>query len=244
MRTIKLVIEYEGTRYHGWQAQAGGNTIQQVLADAIEAVVHEPARLHGSGRTDAGVHALGQAAHFQTCSSIPAAQLVHAINAHLPDDIAVISAEDVPETFHARYSARRKTYRYTILSRPLRPVLGRRFVHHIKRPPDVPRMRQAAQCLIGEHDFAAFETHSGGRNSVRTVERLDITQDGRRITIEITANGFLYNMVRSIAGTLLEVGRGALEPADMQRILESKDRSQAGPTAPACGLCLVSVEYE
>jgi len=244
MRTIKLVIEYEGTRYHGWQAQAGGQTLQQVIGKAVEAVVHEPVELHGSGRTDAGVHAIAQVAHFKTESAIPAEKLVHAINSHLPRDIVITSAEDMHDTFHARYDAVRKTYRYTIIERETRPVLERHFVFRPKFAVDVERMRAAAVHLLGEHDFSAFESKSDDRGSVRTIERLDITQDGPRTMIEITADGFLYNMVRTIVGTLLEVSRGSIEPHDVKRILESRDRSNAGPTAPACGLCLVCVGYE
>ncbi len=244
MRTIKLVIEYEGTRYHGWQAQAGGQTLQQVIGKAAEAVVHEPVGLHGSGRTDAGVHAIAQVAHFKTGSEIPAENLVHAINSHLPRDIVITSAEDMHDTFHARYDAVRKTYRYTMVERMTRPVLERNFVFRPKFTVDVERMRAAAAHLLGERDFSAFESKSDGRGSVRTIERLDITQDGPLTMIEITADGFLYNMVRTIVGTLLEVSRGSIEPDDVKRILESRDRCNAGPTAPACGLCLVRVEYE
>jgi len=244
MRTIRLTIEYEGTAYNGWQAQAGGNTIQQIVAAAIEAVTREAVKLHGSGRTDAGVHALGQVAHFQTETSIPAENLVHAVNSHLPPDIVVKAAEDAPDDFHARYSARRKTYRYTILQQPTRPALERRVVHWVDWPLDVDRMREAAAHLVGEHDFSAFESKSDKQSGARTVERLDVRRDGARIEIEVTATGFLYNMVRGIVGTLIEVGRGKMSPADVLRVLESRERGEAGPTAPACGLCLVSVEYE
>ena len=244
MKTIKLTIEYEGTNYCGWQAQVGGNTIQQIVARAIENVTGGPVKLHGSGRTDAGVHALGQVAHFQSDTTIPAENLVHAINQQLPPDIVIRDARDVPDDFHARYGAKRKTYRYTILQQPTRPVVGRRFAHWISRPLDVDRMRAGAAFLVGEHDFSAFESKSDKSSGVRTIERLDVRSDGGRIEIEVTANGFLYNMVRGIAGTLIDVGRGALEPAGVQRILESRERSEAGPTAPACGLCLISVEYD
>jgi tRNA pseudouridine38-40 synthase len=243
MRNIKLTIEYEGTRYRGWQAQAGGQTIQQILTQAIEAVVRKPIKLYGSGRTDAGVHAIGQVAHFNTDTTIPADKLVHAINAHLPADIGVNSAEDVPEDFHARYSAKQKTYRYTILQQAVRPVLERRFAHWVSYPLDVERMREAAAWLVGKHDFAAFESKSDKQASVRTVARLEIAQVGPRIEIEITADGFLYNMVRGIVGTLIEVGRGKMPPEQVKGLLETRERGLAGPTAPACGLCLVRVEY-
>ena len=243
MKTIKLTIEYDGTAYNGWQAQAGGNTIQQIVEAAIVAVTGETVKLHGSGRTDAGVHALGQVAHFQSDTAIPTDKLPAAINAHLPDDIAVRAAAEASDDFHARYSAVRKTYRYTIVQQPTRPVLERRFAHWVSKPLDVERMRAAAEHLRGEHDFSAFESKSDKCSGTRTIERLDIRATAGRIEIEVTANGFLYNMVRGIVGTLLEVGRGKMEPDDVRRVLESRERSEAGPTAPACGLCLMSVEY-
>ncbi|MBM4031037.1 MAG: tRNA pseudouridine(38-40) synthase TruA [Planctomycetes bacterium] len=268
-RNVKLTIEYDGTRYHGWQRQANAPTIQQTLEEGIATVVGHPVTLYGSGRTDAGVHALGQVAHFLTGSRIAAERLPHAINARIPDDIAVLRAEDVPTYFHARYSAKRKTYRYSIVCRPVRPAVGAAFVHWCRRPLDVAAMGLAAERFLGEHDFAAFETHSVARRSaaenglrvgdaahvarrsaaeaegtVRTVLRSDLVQCGERLDYFVAANGFLYNMVRAMVGTLLEIGSGKRPAEDVLRLLESRDRTLAGRTAPAKGLCLISVEYD
>ncbi len=242
-RNVKLTIEYDGTRYHGWQRQANAPTIQQALEEGIERVVRHAVTLYGSGRTDAGVHALGQVAHFRTSSAIPASDLHHAINANIPDDIAVLRAEDVPPGFHARYSAKRKTYRYSIICRPVRPAVGAAFACWHRRPLDVAAMQRAARFFLGEHDFAAFESHSEGEGTVRTIFRSEVVQEGERIDYWVTANGFLYNMVRAMVGTLLEAGAGKRPPEDVARLLEARDRKLAGRTAPAKGLCLISVEY-
>jgi tRNA pseudouridine38-40 synthase len=247
-RNIRLVIEYDGTAYHGWQRQANALTIQQMLEEAIAGLVGHPVRIHGSGRTDAGVHALGQVANFRTTSTIPADRLPHAINAHLPPDIAVLRADDVPDAFHARYSATGKTYRYTLLCRSVRPTLDRTRVYWVRWPLDADAMRRAAALFIGEHDFAAFETESTGEGTVRTVTRCDIEAHpeptgGQRIEITVSANGFLYNMVRAMVGTLLQIGGGKAPPERVAQLLAARDRTLAGPTAPARGLCLLSVDY-
>ncbi|MBM4038022.1 MAG: tRNA pseudouridine(38-40) synthase TruA [Planctomycetes bacterium] len=243
-RNVKLTIEYDGTRYHGWQRQANAPTVQQALEEALARVVGHEVTLYGSGRTDAGVHALGQVANFRTGSAIPAERLVHAINANVADDIAVLRAEDVAGGFHARYSAKRKTYRYAIVCRPVRPAVGGSFVHWHRFPLDLGAMRQAAALFLGEHDFAAFESHSEGEGTVRTVLRSEWLQEGERLDYWVTANGFLYNMVRAMVGTMIEVGAGKRPPEDVARLLASRDRALAGRTAPAKGLCLMSVEYE
>ena len=243
-RNVKLTIEYDGTAYHGWQRQANATSIQQVLEEGIASIVGHGVTLYGSGRTDAGVHALGQVASFQTDSTIPADGLHHAINTAVPKDIAVVGAEDVPDGFHARYSATGKTYRYTIVCRPVRPAVGAAYVHWLRRELDVEAMRAAASRFVGEHDFAAFESESSGENTVRIVTRAEWVAEGNVLRFYVAANGFLYNMVRAMVGTLIEVGLGKREAGDIPRLLASGDRMQAGPTAPAKGLCLMQVEYE
>ncbi len=242
-RNVKLTIEYDGTAYHGWQRQANAPTVQEALEDGIAAVVGHGVTLYGSGRTDAGVHALGQVANFHTDSTIPADGLHHAINTAIPKDTVVVRAEDVPDDFHARYSATGKTYRYTVVCRPVRPAVGARYVHWLRREPDVGAMRAAAAHFVGEHDFAAFETESSGENTVRTVTRAEWAAQGDRLHFYVRANGFLYNMVRAMVGTLIEVGLGKREPDDIPRLLASRDRTLVGPTAPAKGLCLMQVDY-
>ena len=250
MRNVKLTIEYDGTNYQGWQVQRTerGNspTIQLALEQAIPHVVQHTVRVIGSGRTDSGVHALGQVANFLTESAIPPGNLVHAINSYLPHDIAVLHAEDVPLDFHARYSAKSKTYRYTILNRDARSPLLRHRTWHLRRKLEIDRMIAAARYLIGEHDFTAFQSKAAEAediSSVRTITQLDVAAHDCLIEFTVSANGFLYNMVRAIVGTLVQVGYCRFQPDDMERILDSADRSQAGPTAPAKGLCLMHVEY-
>jgi tRNA pseudouridine38-40 synthase len=244
MRNIKLIIEYDGANYAGWQVQPNGPSIQETLQDAISAITREPdVKINGSGRTDAGVHAAAQVANFQTDTAIPAAALVHAINTKLPEDIAVVAAEDAPGDFHARYSARSKTYRYSILNRPVRGPLDRRRCGYVRAPLDTAAMRAAAEHIVGEHDFAAFQSKPDGKPSVRTVTRLEVIDDAPHIHIEVSANGFLYNMVRAITGTLIEVGLGRRSADGIAELIASRDRSAAGPTAPPQGLCLMEVEY-
>jgi tRNA pseudouridine38-40 synthase len=243
MRNVKLTLEYHGARFAGWQVQPNGRTVQQVVQDAIAAVTGEKVDVIGSGRTDSGVHATGQVASFRTDSAIPAANLMHAINTKLPADVAVVGAGDVPEDFHARYSARAKTYRYSILNRPVRSPLEHDRSCRVDRPLDVAAMRAAAECLIGEHDFAAFQSKPDGKPTVRTITRLGVVRDGPMVQLWVTADGFLYNMVRAIAGTLIEVGLGKRPASGMPALVASRDRSQAGPTAPPQGLCLVEVLY-
>ncbi len=243
-RIIKLTIEYDGTDYAGWQVQPNGVSVQEVVQNAIAAITGESdVTVSGSGRTDAGVHAAGQVAHVKTGSDIPAADLVHAINTKLPKDVAIVGAEDAPADFHARYSAKAKTYRYTILNRGVRSPLERRRAHVVRRKLDADAMRAAAAHLVGEQDFAAFQSKPDGKSSVRTISRLDVDADGDTITLTVTGNGFLYNMVRAIAGTLIEVGLGARAPESIPALIDSRDRGQAGPTAPPQGLCLMQVDY-
>jgi tRNA pseudouridine38-40 synthase len=248
-RNVKLTIEYDGSAYHGWQRQANAPTVQQAMEEALAGVVGHPVTLTASGRTDAGVHALGQVANFYTRSTIPADRLPLALNAALPPDIAVQAAADVPLDFHARYAATGKTYRYTVLRCSARPAVERRTVAWLRRDLDLAAMRAAAALFVGTHDFAAFRTEAEeGDNSVRTVTRcgLEARPDhgGERIEITVSANGFLYNMVRSIVGTLLVIGRGKWPPERVAELLAAPDRARAGPTAPARGLCLMEVRYD
>lgn len=245
MRNIKLTIEYDGSRYHGWQAQKNAVTIQEVVQESIQSVTQEDVTLYASGRTDAGVHAVGQVASFRTSTEIPASKLVHAINARLPSDIAIREAEDVDAKFHACRSAKRKTYRYSILTSDVRRPFAHNASHLVRRKLDVEKMRAGAAFLIGQHDFRAFESKSSGEDAIRTVHRVDIVEEaqGDLVNVYVTGSGFLYNMVRAIVGTLLLVGCGKLEADEVAGIVRSRERSAAGPTAPARGLCLMTVEY-
>lgn len=254
MRTIALLVSYDGTGYNGYQSQPEGNTIQDRLEHAIGILLGETVKIHGSGRTDAGVHALGQVVSFRTDSRIPIERWALALNARLPDDIVVRAAVEAPEAFHARHSAIGKTYRYTIDSSQFPDVFGRQYAFHHPTPLRFDAMRDALVHLIGEHDFTSFTSpHATVRHHVRTIyeARLvnepggdGLTEDGRgKSCLYVSGNGFLYNMVRIIAGTLLQIGEGKRQPEDMARILAARDRSQAGPTAMPHGLTLMKVEY-
>jgi tRNA pseudouridine38-40 synthase len=244
-RTLKLVIEYDGTAYAGWQIQnrhGGAKTIQGVLEKALARILQHKARLTGAGRTDAGVHAFGQVAHLCTRSTLSCERIQRGLNALIPRDIVVKDVREVPESFHARYGAKKKRYRYTILNRPYHSALEERFSWHIPIPLDVLRMRRAAAQLIGHKDFKAFQTATcAPRSTVRHVYSLSITAVTPYIYIDIQADGFLYNMVRAITGTLVEIGRG--RDMDIQSLLKGRDRRRAGATAPAKGLCLMKVYY-
>lgn len=246
-RNIKLTVAYDGTDYHGFQHQNRPDrpTIQSKLEEAIAVITKTDHRIHGSGRTDAGVHALGQVVSFKTDATIPTDRFVPALNSVLPKDIVVVKAEEVPMDFHARFSAKRKTYRYWLDTGPVPNVLIRRYAYFVSALPEMEKLVQAAQRLVGEHDFASFQASgSSVKTTVRHVYRLDVRPEGQNlVSIEAEANGFLYNMVRIIVGTLLEVGRGKLEPADIDNILQARDRTVAGPTAPPHGLCLLRVDY-
>lgn len=244
MRNFKMVIEYDGTGYSGWQRQPNDRSVQEVLENAIRAVTGESVRVTGAGRTDAGVHALAQVANFTTSSELQAPELQPAINANLPDDVSVLDLREASADFHAQRSARGKTYTYTILNRRVPSPLLRRAALFIPQKLDVDAMRRAAQFIRGEHDFACFRSAgSSAKTSTRNITRLDIQQEGDTIAITISAGGFLYNMARAIVGTLIEVGRGKIAPDEIKDIISSKDRRRAGPTAPPHGLCLVKVDY-
>ena len=245
VRNIKLLIEYDGTNYQGWQVQPKGPTIQGILEEKIGLLTGQPVQLFGSGRTDSGVHALGQVAHFKTQSQMDIHTIRRALNSLLPHDIVIQKAEEVDEGFHARKHSKSKIYEYRILNRNLRSAFHRGYVWHIPQKLNLTEMKKATQSLIGEHDFSAFRTvGSPTRTTVRRVIRAEWKRgrDGL-IRFEIEANGFLKQMVRSIIGTLVEIGKGRMEAAEIREILNSRDRKEAGPTAPAQGLFLKEVKY-
>ncbi len=247
-RNLKLVIAYDGSRYHGWQRQAEGlDTVQLRVEQSASRVLGHPVTVFGAGRTDAGVHALGQVANLYTPNfSIPVANLRRAVNAKLPPDIAVRSAEQVPEGFHASRSATGKTYRYRLYVGPDKPVLlANQLYHYFWKPLDIEAMQAAGRRLLGRHDFRGLASSAEVRqDTVRHVWRCDVAEvAGSEIHVTVEGNGFLYNMVRNIVGTLLEVGRGHWGPDRIDRILASRDRRDAGPTAPPQGLALLAVHY-
>jgi tRNA pseudouridine38-40 synthase len=244
-RNIRLTLEYDGTCYHGWQRQKNALTIQEVIETALARLTGETLRLTGSGRTDTGVHALGQMANFATRSTMPLRAFLHGLNSFLPMDIAVLQAEEVPLPFHARYGALSKTYEYRILNRPVRSPLSRLQAWWLISSLDVAAMQQAATALIGEHDFFAFRAVGSrpGPTVRRVEEAVWRSQPEGWLTFTITANGFLRGMVRSLVGTLVKIGKGKYPPEHLGEILKKRDRRLVGPTAPPQGLFLVKVEY-
>ena len=245
MRTFKLLLEYDGTAYHGWQVQPGLPTVQGALQAALARLAAAPVQVMGAGRTDARVHATGQVASFVAELRLDPSVLPRALNAFLPRDIAVLGADEVVPGFDARRDARGRTYRYSLLCRPHRAALARDLVLHISRPLDREAMTAAASCLVGEHDFSAFRAaHCSSPSPVRRVGEARFIQEGDRLHFLITADAFLQHMVRIIMGTLLQVGDGKLTPGGFQAVLESRDRAQAGKTLDPRGLCLVRVLYE
>ena len=248
MRRFKLIVEYEGTAYHGWQFQPGLPTIQGLLQDALAKIAGAPVQVTGAGRTDAGVHALGQVASFRADTRLDAPTLRRALNASLPRDIVIRHAEEVPPEFDAQRSARSKTYRYSILSRDHPSVFLARHSLYVPVPLEFAAMARAAEFVIGTHDFSAFRAGTGAEtgaavNPVRTVLQASWRPEGDLWQFEITANGFLQHMVRILVGTLLEVGRGKRRPSQVGEVLAARDRRQAGKTASPHGLCLVEVHY-
>jgi len=245
MRNIKLVLEYDGTNYAGWQRQKNALTVQQVVEEALYKLTGEKITVVGAGRTDSGVHARGQVANFFTASRIPAERFCYALNSALPYDIRALESQEVSHEFHARYWAKAKRYRYSICVRPHAPAIARNYYYHVPDVLDVDAMNAAAQYIIGTHDFKAFQSAgSSVRNTVRTVYQARwIWEPPFYLHFEIKGNGFLYNMVRILVGTFIEIGRHRMPESDMKRILESRDRDEAGPTAPAHGLCLEEVYY-
>lgn len=244
MRTIKLTIEYDGTGYAGWQVQPNGLSVQEVLEKALEKLTGEKVRLRSSGRTDAGVHARGMVAAFQTGKTIPLRAFSDGLNSLLPPDIAVREAEEAHPDFNPRRDAIGKHYRYTILNSPRRSPLSRQFVWRFAGELDLAAMRQAARHFLGERDFAAFRaSNCAARTTVRRIDSMEISRNGDMIVIDVVGTGFLKNMVRILVGTLVEVGRGSMAPDEIPRLIEEGDRKNAGMTAPPQGLCLVEVYY-
>jgi tRNA pseudouridine38-40 synthase len=241
---FKMTVEYDGTDFAGWQRQANGPSIQAAIEDGLAEMVGVPTPIRGAGRTDAGVHALGQVAHFDAEARIPPHGYQRGLNAILPRSIAVLSVEPAAPDFDARFSARGKLYRYSIWTAPARSPTRDRYVWHLRRALDVARMLEAANALVGRHDFNAFRAADcQRRTTVRTLSRLAVVRSGDLVTIEVEADAFLKNMVRILVGTLCECGWGKRTPADIQRILDGRDRRQAGVTAPPQGLALVRVDY-
>lgn len=244
-RRICLTVAYDGTAYCGWQAQKNGKTIEGELNEALTELTGEQVRVIGASRTDTGVHGLCNIAVFDTFSRIPGEKFSYALNQRLPEDIRVYGSQDVPVDFHPRHCKSRKTYEYHIYNAPFPNPVKRLYSHFTYVPLDEKKMRKAAGYLVGEHDFASFcSAGSSAETTVRTLYSLDVEREGKEIVIRVTGNGFLYNMVRIIAGTLMEAGCGRMEPEKMPEILAAKNRAAAGPTAPACGLILARLVYE
>lgn len=243
-RNIKLIIEYDGTGYHGWQSQNNASAVQDIVNDAVSKVVCHPVNLTGASRTDAGVHAVGQVVNFFTSSSIPVEKIPFAVNAYLPDDIVVKGAVVVSDSFHSRFSTKGKRYRYIINNSKFPSALMRNREYFCPYNLDRDLMRIAAQVFVGEHDFKGFMAVGGqAKDTVRTIFEADIKTEQDRIVFEVRGNGFLYNMVRIMAGTLIDIGRGKLSIEDLHRVMNDGDRSKAGMTVPPQGLYLVEVYY-
>ena len=244
MRNIKLIVEYDGTKFNGWQKQPDKLNIQGEIEKAISEITGEDIELIGSGRTDAGVHSLGQTANFKTNSNIPIEKFAIAINSRLKKSIVIKSAEEVEENFHSRYSVKSKTYRYIINNSEQGTAIYRNLEVHVPMKLDVSLMKEAIKYFEGEHDFKAFKASgTSSKSSVRTIYKGEIRREGERIIIELTGNGFLYNMVRIIVGTLVDVGLGKIKPENIKSRIEAENRENAGKTFPAHGLYLLKVEY-
>jgi tRNA pseudouridine38-40 synthase len=245
MRNLKLTLSYDGTDFYGWQTQPGFRTVQETLGKAYHKVTAEDVRLNVSGRTDAGVHAVGQVVNFHTQSQHPAPILLRAVNANLPEDVHILDVVDVAQAFDANLDAKRKLYRYVIQDGPHVNLFMRRYCCYSRTRLDLDAMRRGAEALVGWHDFSSFETAGAPRmSSRRTITHLSLSRAGDFIWLDVEADGFLYNMVRAIAGTLINVGRGYWPAEHVAEILEACDRKQGGPTAPPEGLFLMRVTYE
>lgn len=246
MKRVRLTVAYDGTGYHGWQLQPGAVTIEEVLNQKLSELLGEPIEVIGASRTDSGVHALGNVAVFDTVHRMPGDKICLALNQRLPEDIRIQSSEEVPSDWHPRRQACIKTYEYRILNRRIEVPTQRLYAHFCHFSLDFAKMQEAAEYLTGEHDFKSFcNVRTQVKDTVRTIYSLELKRDpDDMITIRITGNGFLYNMVRIIAGTLISVGMGQIEPENLPQILEARDRAAAGPTAPARGLTLIGMEYQ
>lgn len=243
-KRVRLVVAYDGTNYHGWQVQNNGVTIESELNRCLTDLLREPIEVIGASRTDAGVHALGNIAVFDTINPMPAEKISYALNQRLPEDIRIQRSEEVDGDWHPRYCDSRKTYEYRIYRNEFPMPVKRLYSYFTYRPLDVQRMQEAAKYLVGEHDFKSFcQTGAQVQSTVRTILSLEVEEQGAEIVIRVCGNGFLYNMVRIIAGTLMEVGQGKRKPEDMKQILAARERSAAGPTAPAHGLMLIKYEF-
>ena len=244
MKRIQLIVSYEGTNYNGWQKQPSGVTIEGVLNRALTELLREPVTVTGASRTDSGVHSLGNVAVFDTSARIPAEKICYALNQRLPEDIVVQASCEVAPDFHPRHCESRKTYEYRILNRKFPLPLERRDTYFFYRKLDVDAMRLAGQYLVGTHDFKSFcSVHAQAETTVRTIYHLDVIKDRDIVTIRVTGSGFLYHMVRIIAGTLLQAGTGERVPEEILDILKAHSRSAAGPTAPARGLTMIGIEF-
>ena len=242
---ILLVVAYDGTEYHGWQVQDNARTIEGELNDALKRLTGTEVEIIGASRTDAGVHGLSNLAVFDSQMSIPPEKYAYALNSMLPPDIRVRESMQVEDDFHPRKRKTSKTYRYSIDCEPIANPLKTRYAHHIYGDINIDWMSQAAQHLCGEHDFTSFCSVNGtALSNVRNVYEISVTANGTDIYIDVTGGGFLYNMVRIIAGTLIEVGRGRIAPDEVKDILDACDRTKAGPTAPACGLTLMNIDWK
>lgn len=242
---VRLTISYDGTNYCGWQIQKNGITVEEIINRELTDLLKEDIAVIGASRTDSGVHAMANIAVFDTNTKIPAEKISFALNQRLPDDIRIQKSEQVADDFHPRYCNSTKTYEYKILNRRFPDPLKRLYTHFVYMPLDVDKMKKAAEYIVGEHDFASFcSAGSQVKTTVRTVYRLDVDKKDDIITIQISGNGFLYNMVRIIVGTLMKVGLGGYPPEHIKEIIDAKDRYAAGPKAPARGLTLVEIKYE
>lgn len=244
MKRVLITVEYDGSGFSGWQKQPGVRTVQGEIEEAIEKITGKPVELFGSGRTDAGVHALGQTAHFDLALPIPISKLADVLNNLLPPDIAVKKAEYVDADFHARFSIKSKRYQYKIYTGSMKKALSSRFEAAINWPLDLGKMQNAGKLFIGEHDFKGYCSSAAVTNDYRrTIYALDVKREGDYIIVEVEGSGFLYNMVRIIVGTLVDIGRGKLSESDLLKALETGDRAYAGVTMPACGLYLKETKY-
>ena len=242
---VRLIVAYDGTNYHGWQIQKNAITVEEILQQALCDLLQEPIELVGASRTDAGVHARGNVAVFDTHTRIPAEKIAIAVNQRLPEDIRVMQSEEVAEQFHPRYAESEKTYEYHISNVPIQLPTRRLYSYFVYLPLDVEKMQEAAKLFVGEHDFAGFcSAKSQVQTTVRTIYDCQVEKEGDEICIRVRGNGFLYNMVRIIAGTLVEVGLGRRKLSTVSQAIEKADRSLAGPTAPPEGLTLIKIEYQ
>lgn len=245
MRNVRIRLSYDGSRFFGWQRQEGFPSVQQAVEDGLAALVGQRVPVHGAGRTDTGVHALGQTASFHVGTRLSDVRLLHALNAHLPEGVVAEALETCRDDFHAQRDSRGKRYAYRVWTSPFRPPWGEAYGHWVPYRPDLAALRRAGSAVLGRHDFRSFASAGSPRQStVRTIRSLHVLARRRSLVVVVEGDGFLYRMVRTLVGTLLEVGRGKLTPDEMENILAMRDRRHAGPTAPAAGLYLLSVLYD